>query len=275
MKQIAFVLISLSSLLARPARSCAADAAMVEAAKKEGHVTWYTVQIVDQIVRPIISGFERKYGIHVDYVRANSAQLAVRLSNEAKASQVQASLFDGTGATVALKRENLVEKWVPDADLPKNLFDPEGYWVACNYYINTPGFNTDLVPRGTEPKTFEDLLDPKWKGKDGLECPAQRFCRSGVRRERSDRHGRGKGARLSRQTRQAKYHAAAGFGAPGSGSRDRRASIRSACRYSTITPSSARARVRRSTGSRCSRRSLPMRSCPCPRARQTRTPENC
>ena len=67
--------------------------------------------------------------------------------------------------SAALKRENLVEKWVPDADLPKNLFDPEGYWVACNYYINTPGFNTGLVPRGTEPKTFEDLLDPKWKGK--------------------------------------------------------------------------------------------------------------
>ena len=165
MKQITGRLISLSSLLASPGAVLAADAALVEAAKKEGHVTWYTVQIVDQIVRPIVSGFERKYGIHVDYVRANSAQLAVRISNEAKANQVQASLFDGTGATAALKRENLVEKWVPDADLPKNLFDPEGYWVACNYYINTPGFNTGLVPRGTEPKTFEDLLDPKWKGK--------------------------------------------------------------------------------------------------------------
>jgi len=165
MKQIAFELITLSSLLASSGAVFAADAALVEAAKKEGHVTWYTVQIVDQIVRPIVSGFERKYGVHVDYVRANSAQLAVRISNEAKANQVQASLFDGTGATAALKRENLVEKWVPDADLPKNLFDPEGYWVACNYYINTPGFNTGLVPRGTEPKTFEDLLDPKWKGK--------------------------------------------------------------------------------------------------------------
>src|SRR3954447_17294734 len=165
MKRIGFVLVSLSSLFASNCTTSAADATLVAAAKKEGHVTWYTVQIADQIVRPIISAFERKYGIHVDFVRANSAQLSVRLSNEAKAGKVQASLFDGTGATVALKRENLVEKWVPDADLPKNLFDPEGYWVACNYYINTPGFNTDLVPRGTEPKTFEDLLDPKWKGK--------------------------------------------------------------------------------------------------------------
>ena len=87
MKQIGLVFISLSSLLASAGAVFAADAALVEAAKKEGHVTWYTVQIVDQIVRPIISGFERKYGMHVDYVRANSAQLAVRLSNEAKARQ--------------------------------------------------------------------------------------------------------------------------------------------------------------------------------------------
>ena len=146
-------------------KAFSADAALIEAAKKEGHVTWYTVQIVDQIVRPIIAGFEKKYGIHVDYVRANSIELALRLVNEAKAGQVQASVFDGTGASVALKHENMVEKWVPNADLPKHLFDAEGYWVACNFYINTPGFNTDLIPKGTEPKTFEDLLDPKWKGK--------------------------------------------------------------------------------------------------------------
>ena len=165
MRHVGLVLVSLSSLLASAGAVFAADAALVDAAKKEGRVTWYTVQIADQIVRPIISGFERKYGIHVDFVRANSAQLSVRLSNEAKAGQVRASVFDGTGATVALKRENLVEKWVPDADLPKHLFDPEGYWIACNYYVNTPGFNTDLVPRGSEPKIFEDLLDPKWKGK--------------------------------------------------------------------------------------------------------------
>jgi ABC-type Fe3+ transport system substrate-binding protein len=165
MKHIAFVLLSLSTLLAASGAVFAADAALVEAAKKEGRVTWYTVQIADQIVRPVISGFEQKYGIQVDFVRSNSAALAVRLLNEGRAGQVKASVFDGTSATVALKRENLVEKWVPDADLPKNLFDPEGYWVACNYYINTPGFNTNLVPKGTEPKTFEDLLDPKWKGK--------------------------------------------------------------------------------------------------------------
>src|SRR5437868_7720645 len=119
MKQIGFVLVVVSSVFASAGAVFAADAALIQAAKKEGQVTWYTVQIADQIVRPIIAGFERKYGVHVDFIRANSAQLALRLSNEAKAAQVKASLFDGTGATVALKRENLVEKWVPDNDLPK------------------------------------------------------------------------------------------------------------------------------------------------------------
>ena len=143
----------------------AADQALIDAAKKEGQVTWYTVQIIQQIVRPIAEGFERKYAIRVDYVRANSAEIGLRVTNEAKAGRVQASVIDGAQTTPVLKREGLVVKWTPDADLPKKLFDPDGYWVACNYYINTPGFNTDLVPRGSEPRTFEDLLDPKWKGK--------------------------------------------------------------------------------------------------------------
>ena len=156
---------TVATLLAFTCGALAADAALIDAARKEGRVTWYTVQIVDQIVRPIISGFQRKYGIDVEYVRANSIELGLRISNEAKAGRVQASVFDGTGATVVLKNENLVEKWTPDVDLPRHLFDPDGYWVASNYYVNTPGVNTDLVPKGTEPKTFEDLLDPKWKGR--------------------------------------------------------------------------------------------------------------
>ena len=165
MRAIGRLFTSIAALMTLAGGAQAADAALIEAAKKEGKVTWYTVQIVDQIVRPIITGFQRKYGIQVDYVRANSIELAIRIGNEAKAGRLQASVFDGTGATVTLKADNLVEKWTPDAELPKHLFDPEGYWVATNYYVNTPGINTDLVPKGTEPKTFEDLLDPKWKGK--------------------------------------------------------------------------------------------------------------
>lgn len=156
----AFLLLAGASVAAR-----AADQSLIDAAKKEGQVTWYTVQIVDQIVRPIAEAFERKYGIRVGYARANSAEIGLRVTAEAKAGRVQASVIDGAQTTPVLRKDGHVLKWMPDVNLPKHLFDPDGYWIACNYYINTPGFNTDLVKKGTEPKTFEDLLDPKWKGK--------------------------------------------------------------------------------------------------------------
>jgi iron(III) transport system substrate-binding protein len=58
-------------------------------------------------------------------------------------------------------------KWVPESAtrLPKQYVDQEGYWIATNANVLTPGFNTDLIPAGSAPKTLADLLDPKWKGK--------------------------------------------------------------------------------------------------------------
>ena len=49
--------------------------------------------------------------------------------------------------------------------LPANAVDEAGYWVATNLYVLTPGYNTDLVPKVAVPKSYEDLLDPRWKGK--------------------------------------------------------------------------------------------------------------
>jgi iron(III) transport system substrate-binding protein len=48
---------------------------------------------------------------------------------------------------------------------PHDLVDTQGYWVAISLYIATPAYNTDLVPAGTEPRTLDDLLDPKWRAK--------------------------------------------------------------------------------------------------------------
>ncbi len=145
----------------------AADQALIDAAKKEGQVVWYTVQIVNQLVVPMAAAFKKKYGIDVKYVRANSNEVALRVLNESKAGRLQVDVIDGTNTVPALRKNDLVLKWLPDdaARLPKEAVDPEGYWVATNIYINTPGFNTELVKKGTEPRTYEALLDPKWKGK--------------------------------------------------------------------------------------------------------------
>jgi ABC-type Fe3+ transport system substrate-binding protein len=145
----------------------AASQTLIDAAKKEGRVTWYTTSIVDQIVRPVAEAFEKKYGIHVDYVRTDTSGIELRMVSEEKAGHPQDDVFDGTTTVAGLEKVGLAAKWLPDdaAILPKPFVDPHGYWVATNLYVLTPAFNVSLAPRGTEPRSFADLLDPKWKGK--------------------------------------------------------------------------------------------------------------
>jgi ABC-type Fe3+ transport system substrate-binding protein len=148
-------------------RALAADAALVDAAKREGEVVWYTTQVITQLIRPISATFERRYGIKVRAVRANTTELAVRIINESRAGRPQADVFDGSTTVVPLKREGYVLQWLPEAakGFVDDYKDRDGYWVATNLYIITAGRNTGLVPRGGEPRTWAALLDPKWKGK--------------------------------------------------------------------------------------------------------------
>lgn len=145
----------------------AADQGLIDAAKKEGEVVWYTTVIVNQLVRPLAGAFEKKYGVKVKYARANASDTALKIINEARAGQVQADLFDGTSAAPPLKQAGLVAKFVPDGAkaLDPKFVDKDQQWVATHAYYMTPGINTSLVPVKDAPKTFEDLLDPKWRGK--------------------------------------------------------------------------------------------------------------
>ncbi len=161
----ACLLASCAVAWAVPAR--AADQSLVDAAKKEGAVTWYTTQIVNQFARPAAEIFEKKYGVKVNYARSDATDIILRVSNEAKAGRALADVFDGTSSVPALKAEGLTAKFIPDSAkrLPARFIDAEGQWVAGNFYVHQPIFNTELIKRGTEPRKYEDLLDPKWKGR--------------------------------------------------------------------------------------------------------------
>src|SRR5262249_58476207 len=99
--------------------------------------------------------------------RADSTELTDKITSECGAEKPQWDVFDGISTVVPLKKEGYVLKWLPDPAkaYPAQYKDPEGYWVANNLYVLTPGFNTSLVPKGTEPRTYQALLDPKWRGK--------------------------------------------------------------------------------------------------------------
>ncbi len=159
------------ALIACAAPALAADEALIAAARKEGRVVWYTTQIVDQFVRPAVEAFDRKYGIRVDYVRSGTPDMVLRVTNEAKANSGQGDIVDGTSSSAALKRAGLLMKFTPPNNLPAQFVDADGYWIANNLYVLTPGFNTNLVEKGSEPRAFEDLLAPKWKGRIGWTVP--------------------------------------------------------------------------------------------------------
>ncbi len=156
--------LALSLVCAGAAR--AADAALVEAARKEGSLNWYTVQTIPQLVLPLVAAFEKKYAIKVSYIRANSSEVVLRVLNEARAGRVLADVVDGT-SILALNKDNRLAVYIPAStrSWPAEIADPNQRWVATNYFVNNIGINTDLVPAADAPKAWQDLLDPRWKGK--------------------------------------------------------------------------------------------------------------
>ncbi|HXT80670.1 MAG TPA: extracellular solute-binding protein [Acetobacteraceae bacterium] len=153
---------------ATSARAAEIDPALVAAATKEGTVVWYTGMIVNQIVRPVVAAFEAKYpGIKVEASRASGNDNALKIMNEARARHPLADVVDSTTALPPLMKAGLVAKFIPteSARYPANAKDPAGYWTSPNVYYYTAAYNTKLVSAADAPKTYDDLLDPKWKGK--------------------------------------------------------------------------------------------------------------
>jgi len=161
-------LLAMTILLSAAPSAQAQDAALVDAAKKEGQVVWYTTLIVNQIIRPLKAAFEKKYpGVTLQFTRADDVPTAEKILAEGRAGRVQADIFDGIVNMLPLQEAGLLSPFsVPnEADYPAQLKAKDGYWTAVIMYVFTPGINTTLLPKNEAPKTFAGLLDPKLKGK--------------------------------------------------------------------------------------------------------------
>lgn len=141
---------------------------LIEGAKKEGKLVWYTALIANQAVEPMIKAFEQKYPfIQVTYYRGNSGDTIQKVETAYKAKKYDIDVVDGSNPPVVLKQDGLtVPFYSPSIEnYPPQLKDSQHYWAATNVYFMALGYNTKLVPPGTEPKTYDDLLNDKWKGK--------------------------------------------------------------------------------------------------------------
>lgn len=142
----------------------AADQALIDAAKAEGKVVWYSAYL-ESLTAFIAKGFEEKYGIDVEYAHMRSGDMILRLTNEAQAGRIVGDVFDGPNM-VPLYDAGLAATYIPDnaSAYGPEIIAEEGLGVSPNAYYLTVAYNTDLVSEENAPKTFEDLLDPKWTG---------------------------------------------------------------------------------------------------------------
>ena len=145
---------------------------LVAGAKKEGTVTVYTSANVDDMA-VLTSAFEKKYGIKVRVWRGSSENIVQRSVTEARGGRYDADVFETGGAAMeSLHREKLLQavKSPALADLDPAALTAHGEWTGTRYNIFVAAYNTKLIKKDELPKSYDDLRDPKWKGKLGIEA---------------------------------------------------------------------------------------------------------
>jgi ABC-type Fe3+ transport system substrate-binding protein len=144
------------------------EAALIEGAKAEGEVVFYSAMIVNQALRPLSDAFMKKYPfVKVKYWRAESSGIFTKLSAEVRAGKVVADVVEGTGVGESVIQAGFAQPYATPAiaNVPERYRDPNGLWTPTRRSFFGVGYNTKLVASGDVPKTYEDLLNPRWKGR--------------------------------------------------------------------------------------------------------------
>jgi iron(III) transport system substrate-binding protein len=143
-------------------------ARLIAGAKKEGRLLWYTalnIQDADMLTKR----FEEKYPfIKTQTLRLGTFQLLTKIQTEAKAAAFKGDVIEIAGVTGhILKKDGIFTKYVsPESRFyPESVKDPDGTWTS--FFINTHVlvYNTTRVKKDELPRTFGEVINPKWKDK--------------------------------------------------------------------------------------------------------------
>lgn len=147
------------------------DAKLVAAAKKEGEVMIYTsAQVKD--MGALTAAFQKKYGIKATMWRASSEDVLQRAVQEMRANRNTMDVAETNGPEMeSLSREKVLQAVNSPylKDLIPEAIRPHHQWVGTRLNVFVQAYNTGLVKTAELPKTWEDLADPKWKGRLGIE----------------------------------------------------------------------------------------------------------
>ncbi len=164
-----FVHLFLGAIIALPVLAQDADRRLlIERSKKEGELIWYTTAGL-QDSKPMADEFQKDYPfIKPSVVRAGSGVLVNRILNEARAQKVFFDIFNTNHESILpLKKRGLIGRYLsPEAKYyDEDLRDSDGFWHSAYVIPWFLGYNTNLIKKNDVPKTYLELLHPKWKGK--------------------------------------------------------------------------------------------------------------
>ena len=155
-------------MLEGPERS----ARLLAGAKKEGAVIIYT-SLNTQDSGPLAAAFEKKYGVRTQLWRSASERVVQRAVTEARAGRFACDVIETNGPEMeALYRERLLDEFRSPsfAEVAPAAFPTHRQYVADRFNFFTIGYNTNLVKPAEVPHTYDDLLDPRFVGRIGLEA---------------------------------------------------------------------------------------------------------
>jgi iron(III) transport system substrate-binding protein len=143
--------------------------ALIEAAKKEGQVIYYTSTDLP-VAEKLAKAFEAKYsGIAVRVERTGAERVFQRIGQEYSSNIHAVDVVNSSDAAhfIVWKRNGILAPYVPEdvAGYPAEHKDVDGQFASFRVWLSIIAYNTGLVKAEDAPKSFADLLDPKWKGK--------------------------------------------------------------------------------------------------------------
>jgi iron(III) transport system substrate-binding protein len=158
-----------------PERGAFAQTGNIDAAKKEGRVIVYG-SVVPQAMKGLNDAFESKYGIKVEYWRGDSTKVAERARTEWRAGKPGFDVVEANrGVQLIMKEEGLFQKFLPPSaeKFPAKFKEKDALITPWRVLPISILYNTDLVKPNDVPRSLDDLLDPKWKGKIAFPDPTR------------------------------------------------------------------------------------------------------
>ena len=167
--------LAIGTVFAEPVRAAAPPAeaitpALTEAAKKEGKCVFYTAMDL-QFAEKLGKDFEAKFpGINVRVERSGAERVFTRIGQEYSSNVHAVDVVNTADQShcIVWKRSGWIAPYLPEEvvkNYDKDYYDPDGFEVVTRVLVSPFGINTDLVKMADAPKSFADLLNPKWAGK--------------------------------------------------------------------------------------------------------------